>query len=91
MFNNFNKKGIKLKYQKVYQFMIAVFTVCQTIGTCFEELARVLRTCPSPPELPGTESYIPDTETEVLPMPACLYYFWRMKKKTPALIIKKKQ
>lgn len=27
MFNNFNKKGIKLKYQKVYQFMIAVFTV----------------------------------------------------------------
>lgn len=39
MFNNFNKKGIKLKYQKVYQFMIAVFTVCQTIGTCFEELA----------------------------------------------------
>lgn len=81
MFNNFNKKGIKLKYQKVYQFMIAVFTVCQTIGTCFEELAQVLRTCPSPPELPGTESYIPDTETEVLPMPACLYYFWRMKKK----------
>lgn len=78
----------------MYQFMIAVFTVTvchlrqkskQTIGTCFEELAQVLRTCPSPPELPGTESYIPDTETEVLPMPACLYYFWRMKKKTALL------